>query len=206
MSSRRRACSIQLVRLNGRCSRRAAGVSQVSESMEVSAETLRRVRLADSKLLVLLSATAVLVAAWGGTKTEAGPTPASSQNSANCPKETPFEPGRHARDRAIAAVRESSRAGPKEWRTYKIESAYPAASSEGFWAIVYNWCGPVVGSRSWVVEMYFPNFEPSASLSQGQAFVSRFRSGWRLWYRYHQRTLIGHSARGWPADVTPRPT
>ena len=153
--------------------------------MEVSAETLRRVRLADSKLLVLLSATAVLVAAWGGTKTEAGPTPASSQNSANCPKETPFEPGRRARDRAIAAVRESSRAGPKEWRTYKIESAYPAASSEGFWAIVYNWCGPVVGSRSWVVEMYFPNFAPSASLSQEQAFVSRFRSGWRVWYRYH---------------------
>ena len=111
----------------------------------------------------------------GRTKTEAGPTPASSQNSANGPKETPFEPGRHARDRAIAAVRESSRAGPKEWRTYKIESAYPAASSEGFGAIVYNWCGPVVGSRTWVVEMYFPNFEPSASLSQGQAFVSRFR-------------------------------
>jgi hypothetical protein len=46
-------------------------------------------------------------------------------------------------------------------------------------------CGPVVGSRTWVVEMRFPKLEPSASLSQGQAFVSRFRSGWRVWYRYH---------------------
>ena len=147
----------------------------------MSTATLRRARPAGSKLLVLLIAVAVLVTAWGGTKAEAGLTPASSQNSANCPKETPLEPGRRARDRAIAAVRESSRAGPKEWRTYKIESAYPAASSEGFGAIVYNWCGPVVGSRTWVVEMHFPNFEPSASLSQGQAFISRFRSGWRVW-------------------------
>ena len=138
-----------------------------------------------SNLLVLLSAVAVLVTAWGGTKTAAGPTPASLPSSPDCPKEAPLEPGRHARDRAIAAVRESLRTGPEEWRTYKIQSAYPAKCSEGFGAIALRMCGPVVGSRTWVVEIHFPNFEPSASLSQGQAFVSRFRSGWRVWYRYH---------------------
>jgi hypothetical protein len=136
--------------------------------MKVSTATLRRARLVGSKLLVVLSAVTMLVTAWGGTKAEAGLTPASSQNSANCPKETPLTPGRRARDSAIAAVRESLRTGPEEWRTYTMQSAYPASSGEGFGAIVYNWCGPVVGSRTWVIEMHFPKLEPSASLSQGQ--------------------------------------
>jgi len=51
--------------------------------------------------------------------------------------------------------------------------------------IALNMCGSVVGGRTWIVELHFPKLEPSASLSQGQAFVSRFRSGWRVWYRYH---------------------
>ena len=154
-------------------------------SMELSTATWRRARRAASERLVLLSAVVVLVTAWGGAKTEAGPTPASLATSPYCPKEAPLELGRHARDRAIAAVRESLRTGPEEWRTYKVESAYPAKSGERFGAIVFGMCGPAVGSRTWVVEMHFPNFEPSASVSQGQAFVSRFRSGWRVWFRYH---------------------
>jgi hypothetical protein len=86
---------------------------------------------------------------------------------------------------AIAAVRRSLRRGPREWRTYEIKSAYPATSAKGFAIVAFPMCGPVVGGRTWVVEIRFPKFEPSASLSQGQAFVSRFRSGWRVWYRYH---------------------
>ena len=77
------------------------------------------------------------------------------------------------------------RAGPADWRTYEIRSAYPASSGQGFSVIALPMCGPEVGSRTWVVEIYFPKLEPSASMSQGQAFVSRFRSGWRVWYRYH---------------------
>jgi hypothetical protein len=152
--------------------------------MELSTATLWRARLAQRNLLVLLGA-AVLVTAWGGAKTEAGPIQTSSPSSPACPKESPLEPGRDARDRAIAAVRESLRTGPEEWRTYEIRSAYPAASGEGFAAIALRMCGAVVGRRTWVVEMHFPNLEPSASLSQGQAFVGRFRTGWRVWYRYH---------------------
>src|SRR5437870_4622225 len=118
--------------------------------MELSTATLQKTRLAGSKLLVLLGAAAVLVSAWGGTKTEAGPTPASSPSSSDCPKEAPLDPGRHARDGAIAAVRESLRTGPEEWRTYEIRSAYPATSGEGFAATALRMCGPVVGRRTWV--------------------------------------------------------
>ena len=153
--------------------------------MELSAATLWRARLAGATLLVLLGATAVLATALGGAASEAGLTQASLPSSPDCPKEAPLEPGRDARDRAIAAVRESLRIGPAEWRTYEIRSAYPATKGEGFAAIALRMCGSVVGKRTWVVEMHFPKLEPSASLSQGQAFVSRFRSGWRVWYRYH---------------------
>ena len=97
----------------------------------------------------------------------------------------PLEPGPNARERAIEAVRRSLRAAPRDWRTYEIRSAYPATSGQGFSVIALPMCGPEVGSRTWVVEIHFPKLEPSASLSQGQAFVSRFRAGWRVWYRYH---------------------
>jgi hypothetical protein len=75
--------------------------------------------------------------------------------------------------------------GPKEQRTYEIKRAYPATSDVGFAGVAYHLCGSFVGKRTWVVEMRFPRLEPSASLSQGQAFTSRFESGWRVWYRYH---------------------
>jgi len=136
-------------------------------------------------LLAALGVAAALVTASGEADTDAGSTQSPSVNSPNCPAETPLEPGRHARDRAIAAVRASLRTGPEEWRTYEISSAYPATRGEGFAVIALNMCGPVVGGRTWIVELHFPKLEPSASLSQGQAFVSRFRSGWRVWYRYH---------------------
>jgi hypothetical protein len=77
------------------------------------------------------------------------------------------------------------RSGPQDWRIHEIRSGYPATSGRGFSVIALPMCGPEVGSRTWIVEIYFPKFEPSASASQGQAFVSRFRAGWRVWYRYH---------------------
>lgn len=152
--------------------------------MEPSTATLHRARLAPSELFALLGAAALLVTAWGGAKIEAAPTQAPPTSSA-CPKETPLEPGLNARDRAIAAVRKSLRTGPEEWRTYEIQSAYPATNGQGFSIVAFHMCGDVVGTRTWVVEIRFPKLEPSASLSQGQAFVSRFRSGWRVWHRYH---------------------
>jgi hypothetical protein len=160
---------------------RGANIADLQSHRPFTA-TLRRARLTRFTLSTLLGAAALLVTAWGGAKAEAGPAPALSPD---CPKVVPLEPGRHARERAIAAVRESLRTGPEDWRTYEIRSAYRATSGQGFAVVAFPMCGPVVGRRTWVVEIRFPKLEPSASLSQGQAFVSRFRSGWRVWYRYH---------------------
>lgn len=109
----------------------------------------------------------------------------SSPSHPDCPKEPILQPGRRAQDSAIAAAEASLRTGPAEWRTFQIESAYPARRTEGVGAVAFGMCGSVVGERTWVVEIRFPTLEPSASLSQGQAFVGRFRAGWRVWYRYH---------------------
>jgi hypothetical protein len=172
------------------CDREAPRLKRMSlarwcESMEPSTEKPRYAPRVRSELLALLGAVAIFVTAPGGAKTEAGTPRTTLPTSAQCPKETPLEPGVHARDRAIGAVRKSLATGPDEWRTYEIQSAYPATNGKGFSVVAFPMCGPVVGSRTWVVEIRFPKLEPSASLSQGQAFVSRFRSGWRVWYRYH---------------------
>jgi hypothetical protein len=42
-------------------------------------------------------------------------------------------------------------------------------------------CGERVQKRTVVVELRFPKMLPSASLSAGTVFVSRFKSGYRVW-------------------------
>ena len=153
--------------------------------MRASTGTLHHARRTWPELFARLGAAALLVTAWGEATIEAGRPPTTSPLSAECPKDAPLAPGPHARERAIEAVRKSLRTGPEDWRTYEIQSAYSATSGEGFSVVAFPICGSVVGRRTWVVEIRFPKLEPSASLSQGQAFVSRFRSGWRVWYRYH---------------------
>jgi hypothetical protein len=63
---------------------------------------------------------------------------------------------------------------------YRVTSAAPAGGG-GFGAIPAGMCGPLVGSRTYVVQLSFPAMAPSASLSQGQLFVSRFTQGWQVW-------------------------
>lgn len=67
---------------------------------------------------------------------------------------------------------------------YVITSVKPA-SAGGFGQIAYGNCGSAVGGATWVVQIYFPAEAPSASMSQGQLFASRFSYGWQVWYRYH---------------------
>jgi len=126
-----------------------------------------------------------LLAACRKEATEAAPRPSLSWTSPSCPAEPPLEPGPDAREKAIEAVRRSLEAGKQVERDYQIEKAYAATEGGGFTAVAFHMCGPTVGKSTWVIELRFPRLEPSASLSQGQAFVSRFRSGWKVWYRYH---------------------
>lgn len=46
-------------------------------------------------------------------------------------------------------------------------------------------CGQTAYRRSVVVELVFPKMRPSASLSQGTVFVSRFDDGYRVWKVAH---------------------
>jgi hypothetical protein len=46
-------------------------------------------------------------------------------------------------------------------------------------------CGKAVAGKSMLVELFFPEFWPSASLSQGQMFAAKTSEGWKVWYRYH---------------------
>jgi hypothetical protein len=46
-------------------------------------------------------------------------------------------------------------------------------------------CGAVTARRTVVVELFFPRMLPSASLSQGTVFVSRFPHGYRVWEVAH---------------------
>ncbi len=64
-----------------------------------------------------------------------------------------------------------------------ISLADPEASP--YSDIAEQQCGRAVAGKSLLVELFFPEFLPSASLSQGQIFVAKTNEGWRVWYRYH---------------------
>src|SRR5215212_10387838 len=42
-------------------------------------------------------------------------------------------------------------------------------------------CSQLLQDRSVTMDLVFPEFEPSASLSQHRVFVARFRGGYRVW-------------------------
>jgi len=46
-------------------------------------------------------------------------------------------------------------------------------------------CGKAIQARTVVVELRFPKELPSASLSEGVVFVSRFKSGYEVWEIAH---------------------
>ncbi|MBH8601429.1 hypothetical protein [Thermoactinomyces sp. CICC 23799] len=57
--------------------------------------------------------------------------------------------------------------------------------SSPYSGIAEQQCGKEVAGKSLLVELFFPEFLPSASLSQGQVFVAKTNEGWKVWYRYH---------------------
>jgi hypothetical protein len=67
-------------------------------------------------------------------------------------------------------------------RVYPAES--PAPEDRIYAALPIDRCGPAIGSRTWVVEVRLPEFEPSRSLADVQYFVSQFDEGWRIWGSY----------------------
>lgn len=119
------------------------------------------------------------------------PTPARpvvlQTGNPNCPSTVPLDPGPDAeaevRRTAVGLV-------PTIYTTtdlagWFIASVHPALPDQGVGQIADGMCGAVVGERTWEVDLTFPSELPSASMSQGQLFLCRFRDGWDVWFRYH---------------------
>jgi hypothetical protein len=109
-----------------------------------------------------------------------------------CPTVLPLTPESDAAAQAkAAAVKVVPTIYPPEpTKDFTVTSVYPASSSlnggSGYGQIAYGTCGKTIGDRTWVVEVHFPHDpEHSASTGNGQLFVSEFRTGWKVWYRYH---------------------
>lgn len=141
--------------------------------------------------IVTIGVLVVAVAAsCGGGKNEARETvpPRTSSPSpsglTSCPTEHPLEPGpdRKAKRQAIAAARPVV---PKlfggDTRGFVVEGASPARRSDGVPSI--NICGKELGDKTWVVYVTFPR-EFGASVGDGQLYVARFDSGWKVWNTY----------------------
>ncbi|MBA4603600.1 hypothetical protein H2C83_15115 [Thermoactinomyces sp. AMNI-1] len=115
----------------------------------------------------------------------------ASMKSENCPKPGKLVyPGKNAENEIQAAlpelIREAYGEDPryKEWEVKRIISLKDPKSSP-YSNIAIHQCGKRTANRSFLVELFFPQFLPSASLSQGQIFVAKTKDGWTVWFRYH---------------------
>jgi hypothetical protein len=70
-------------------------------------------------------------------------------------------------------------------RGAKVMGATSAFADTSRGPIAENECGSEARRRTVVVYLTFPEMLPSASLSQGVVFASRFRHGFRVWSRVH---------------------
>lgn len=73
------------------------------------------------------------------------------------------------------------------YQNYEVKRIIPLSDPEAspYSGIAEQQCGKEVAEKSLLVELFFPEFLPSASLSQGQIFVAKTNEGWKVWYRYH---------------------
>lgn len=148
-------------------------------------------------ILALIAALAGTALMFTGAAARQQPRRAASQHaSINCPAALP--PGASAAKEVAAAVQA------------EVPSLYPGSYHEGFRivaegtlaggaksavlksffdtpyrGIAAHMCGTAVANRSWIAFLFFPRLEWSADLSQGQDYVTRTKSGWRVWYVYH---------------------
>ena len=74
----------------------------------------------------------------------------------------------------------------KEWNVLEIEPLYKAEGinyDKEYYKMVKKLCNKEVAENSWLVELEFPRFLPSASASTGIMFVVKDKErGWYAWY------------------------
>jgi hypothetical protein len=131
---------------------------------------------------VILSGVLALTSCGGQQGGEA-PTPAASgkrtERASTCPHPLPLSAEAVARA-ADQARLEAPELYGADARGVKVAAASIATSGRrGGW--VRSECGDSVARRTVVVELFLPAMLPSASLSQGVVFISRFPRGYRVW-------------------------
>lgn len=72
-----------------------------------------------------------------------------------------------------------------EYAKYDVTSLKRAKDADVYGEMVDNFCGSKVEASTWVLQLHFPALEPSASMSQGQLFVTKTVKGWDVWFRSH---------------------
>ena len=76
----------------------------------------------------------------------------------------------------------------KEWNVLEIEPLHKAKGInyyKEYYKMVKKLCNKEVAENSWLVELEFPEFLPSASASTGIMFVVKDKEkGWNVWYTY----------------------
>lgn len=114
-----------------------------------------------------------------------------SEQSESCPNVADLvNPGPHAAKEIRAAlpklIRKTYGNDPR-YRVWEVKRMISLADPESspYSDMAKQQCGEEVAERSWLVELFFPKFLPSSSLSQGQIFVAKTKKGWMVWYRYH---------------------
>ena len=100
---------------------------------------------------------------------------------ARCPNPLPLSARPLERASAQARLEAPVLYGAVEAEGVKVTRSYRATAPGTRSGQVRRECGEQVARRTVVVELLFPRMLPSASLSQGVVFVSRFRAGYRVW-------------------------
>lgn len=145
-----------------------------------------------TRWLVWGTALAAAASFAGALGLSAAPGAAASNGgrmASSCPKQakTALPLSAHATKKAAQAA---LAAAPKLYRETNVKGATVVSSKRATAAgprgeqVAFE-CGKTIQARTIVVELRFPKELPSASLSEGVVFVSRFRSGYHVWERAH---------------------
>ena len=154
-------------------------------------------KLGSHGLMPLLGAgLALSLAGCGGAEPSApsiggvGPAPSPLAKPFNqCPAGLPLAFGPRAR---VDAKHTVAKAVPLLYKVgiktegFRITALNPASStaSSEYGQLVAHVCGRSVQERTYVATLLFPAMLPSASLSRGVLYLSRFGRGWQVWGDY----------------------
>jgi hypothetical protein len=107
-------------------------------------------------------------------------------SGSSCPHKALILPADGVARAAAAALAELQDAGSsRKPSDVVIESAARSTFAGDRGGEVRHQCGRSVAARTVVVQALYPRLLPSASLSEGVVFVSRFRHGFRIWEVAH---------------------